>query len=93
MLPNLETKQFAGNQLELTECFSFFNNIINNTGTDDNAKMCNLRTSVKGKTKAAIAGVTYSGALYHTALDILFRNFGRLQSVDEGPNETYSHST
>ena len=43
--------------------------------------MSHLKTLVKGKAKAAIAGLGYSGALYHTAWDTLVRNFGRHQIV------------
>ena len=43
--------------------------------------MSHLKTLVKGKAKAAIAGLGYSGALYHTAWDTLVGNFGRPQTV------------
>ena len=42
--------------------------------------MNHLKTLVKGKAKAAIAGIGYSGALYYTAWDTLVRNFGRPQT-------------
>ena len=40
-----------------------------------------MKTLVKGKTKTAIAGLGYSGALYHTAWNTLVRNFGRPKTV------------
>ena len=48
---------------------------------DDIAKMKHLKTLVKGKAKAAIAGLGKSGALYHNAWDTLVRNCGRPQVV------------
>ena len=43
--------------------------------------MSHLKTPVKGKTKAAKAGLGYSRAIYHTAWDTLVRNFRRPQNV------------
>ena len=72
---------FAGDPLEWPEWSSLFNAVIHNAPIDDNAKMSHLKTLVKGKAKVAIAGLGYSGALYHTAWDTLVRNFGRPQTV------------
>ena len=76
-LPKLKMTEFAGDPLEWSERSSLFNAVIHNAPIDDNAKLSHLKTLVKGKAKAAIAGLGYSGALYHTAWDTLVRNFGR----------------
>ena len=80
-LPKLKMTEFAGDPLEWPEWSSLFNAVIHNAPIDGNAKMSYLKTLVKGKFKAAIAGLGYSGALYHTACDTLVRNFGRPQTV------------
>ena len=72
-LPKLKMTNFAGHPLEWPEWSSLFNAVIHNAPIDDNAKMSHLKTLVKGKAKAAIAGLGYSGALYHTAWDTLVR--------------------
>ena len=80
-LPKLKMTEFAGDPLEWPERSNLFNAVIHNAPIDDNAKLSHLKTLVKGKAKAAIAGLGYSGALYHTAWDTLVRNFGRPQTV------------
>ena len=80
-LPKLKMTEFAGDPLVWPEWSSLFNVVIHNAPIDDNAKMSYLKTLVKGKAKAAIAGLCYSGELYHTAWDTLVRNFGRPQTV------------
>ena len=78
---NLKMTEFAGDPLEWPDWSSLFNAVIHNALIDDNAKMSHLKTLVKGKAKAAIAGLGYSGALYHTTWAMLVRNFGRPQTV------------
>ena len=73
--------EFAGEPLEWTEWSRLFKAVIHNAPIDDNAKLSHLKTLLKGKAKAAIAGLGYSGALYHTAWDTLARDFGRPQAV------------
>ena len=73
--------EFAGDPLEWPEWSSLFNAFIHNAPFDENAKMSHLKTLVKGKANAAIAGLGYSGALYHTAWDTLVHNFDRPQTV------------
>ena len=80
-LSKLKMTQFAGDPLEWPEWSSLFNAVIHKAPIGDNAKMSHLKTLVKGKAKAAFAGLGYSGALYHTAWDTLVRNFGRPQTV------------
>ena len=80
-LPKLKMTEFAGDPLEWPEWSTLFNSVVHNAPIDDNAKMSHLKTFVKGKAKAAIVGLGYSGALYHTAWDTLVRNFGRPQTV------------
>ena len=73
--------EFAGDPLEWPEWSSLLNAVFHNAPINDNAKMSLLKTLVKGKAKTTIAGIDYSGALYHTAWDTLVRNFGRPQTV------------
>ena len=80
-LPKLNMTEFAGEPLEWTEWSRLFKAVIHNAPIDDNAKLSHLKTLLKGKVKAAIAGLGYSGALYHTAWDTLVRDFGRPQAV------------
>ena len=80
-LPKLKMTKFVGDPLEWPERSSLFNAVIHNAPIDDNAKMSHLKTLLKGKAKAATAGLGYSGALYHTAWYTLVRNFGRPQTV------------
>ena len=47
---------------------------------DDNAKMRHLKTLGKGKAKAAIAGLGYSGFIWSAAFKALVTNFGRPQT-------------
>ena len=61
-LPKLKWSEFAGDPLEWPEWSSLFTAVIHNAPIDDNAKMSHLKTLVKGKAKAAIAGLGYSGA-------------------------------
>ena len=82
-LSKLKMTEFAGDPLEWSspEWSSLFNAVIHNAPIDDNAKMSHLKTLVKGKAKAAIACLGYSGSLYQTAWDTLVRNFGRPHTV------------
>ena len=73
--------EFASDPLEWPEWSSLFNAVTHNAPIDDNAKMSHLKTLVEGKAKVAIAGLGYSGALYHTAWATLVRNFCRPQTV------------
>ena len=73
--------EFAGDPLEWPALSSLFNAVIHNAPIDDNAKMSHMKTLVKGKAKAANAGLGYSVALFHTAWDTLVRNFDRPQTV------------
>ena len=54
---------------------------FHNAPIDDNAKMGHLKTLVKGKAKAAIAGLGYSGSMYTAAWNALVTNFGRPQTI------------
>ena len=80
-LPKLKMTEFAGDPLDWPEWSSLFNAVIHNAPIDDKAKMSHLKTFVKGKTKGAMAGLGYSGALYHTAWDTLVGNLHRPQTV------------
>ena len=66
-IPNLRISEFHGNLLEWPEWSSLFTATIHNAPIDDNAKMGHLETLVKGKAKAAIAGLGYSGSMYTAA--------------------------
>ena len=80
-MPKLKMTEFAGVPLEWPELFSLFNGVFHNAPIDDNAKMSHLKTLVKGKADAAIAGLGYSRALHHTAWDTFVRNLVRSQTV------------
>ena len=80
-VPKLKMTEFAGDPLEWPEWSCLFNAVIHIAPIDDNAKMSHLKTFVKGKTKAAIAGLGYSGVLYHTAWATLVRIVGQPQTV------------
>ena len=73
--------EVAGDPVQWPEWSGLFIAVIHNATIDDNAKMSHLRSLVKGKAKAAIAGRCYSGASYHTAWDTVVRSFGRPQTV------------
>ena len=67
--------------MEWPEWSSLFAATIHNAPIDDNAKMSHLKTLVKGKAKAAIAGLGYSGVMYSEAWNYLVTNFGRPQTI------------
>ena len=79
-LLTLKMTEFAGDHLEWPEWYCLLNAVVHNAPIDDKA-MSHLKTLVKGKAKAATAGLGYSRTLYHTAWDTLVRNFGRPQTV------------
>ena len=80
-LPKLKLSDFHGDPLERPEWSSLFTATIHNAPIDDNAKMSHLKTLVKGKAKAAIAGLGYSGVMYSAAWKALVTNFGRPQTI------------
>ena len=80
-LPKLKFSEFHGDTLEWSEWSSLFTATIHNAPIDDNAKMSHLKTLVKGKAKAAIAGLGYSGVMYSAAWNALVTNFGRPQTI------------
>ena len=80
-LPKLKLSEFYGDPLEWPEWSSLFTATIHNAPIDDNAKMSHLKILVKGKAKAAIAGLGYSGVMYSAAWNVLVTNFGRPQTI------------
>ena len=80
-IPKLKISEFHGDPLEWPEWSSLFTETIHNAPIDDNAKMGHLKTLVKGKAKAAIAGLGYSGSMYTAAWNALVTNFGRPQTI------------
>ena len=80
-IPKLKISQFHGDPLEWPEWSSLFTATIHNAPIDDNAKMGRSKTLVKGKAKAAIAGLGYSGSMYTAAWSALVTNFGRPQTI------------
>ena len=80
-LPKLKVTEFHGDPLEWPEWSSLFTATIHNAPIDDNARMSHLKTLVKGKAKAAIAELGYSGAMYSAAWNTLVMNFGRPQTI------------
>ena len=79
--PKLKLSEFHGDPLEWPEWSSLFTATIHNAPIDDNAKMSHLKTLVKGKAKAAIAGLGYSGVMYSAAWNALVTNFGGPQTI------------
>ena len=67
--------------MEWPKWSSLFTATVHNAPIDDNAKIAHLKTLVKGKTKAAIVGVGYSGSMYTAAWNALMTNFGRPQTI------------
>ena len=80
-LSKLKLSDFHGDPLEWPEWSSLFTATIHNAPIDDNAKMSHLKTLVKGKAKAAIAFLGYSGVMYSAAWHALVTNFGRPQTI------------
>ena len=80
-IPQLKISEFNGEPLQWPEWSSLFTATIHNAPIDDNAKMGHLKTLVKGKAKAAIAGLGYSGSMYTAAWNALVTNFGRPQTI------------
>ena len=80
-LPKLKLSEFHGDPLEWPEWSSLFTATIHNAPIDDNAKMSHLKTLVKGRAKAAIAGLGYSGVMYSAAWNALVTNFGHPQTI------------
>ena len=66
-LPKLKMTEFACDPLEWPGWSSLYKAVILTAPSIDNAKMSHLKRLVKSKAKAAIAGLGYSGASYHTA--------------------------
>ena len=80
-IPKLKISEFNGDPLEWPEWSSLFTATFHNAPIDDNVKMGHLKTLVKGKAKAAIAGLGYSGSMYSAAWHALVTNFGRPQTI------------
>ena len=80
-LPKLKLSEFHGDPLEWPEWSSLFTATIHNAPIDDNAKMSHFKTLVKGKAKAAIAGLGYSRVMYSASWNALVTNFGRPQTI------------
>ena len=80
-IPQLKISEFHGDPLEWPERSSFFTATTHNAPIDNNAETGHLKTLVKGKAKAAIAGFGYSGSMYTAAWNALVTNFGRPQTI------------
>ena len=80
-IPKSKISKFNGDPLEWPEWSNLFTATIHNAPIDDNAKMGHLKTLVKGKAKAAIAGLGYSGSMYTAAWNALVTNFGSPQTI------------
>ena len=80
-IPKLKMSEFHGDSLERPEWSSLFTATIHNAPIDNNAKMGHLKTLVKGKAKAELADLGYSGSIYTTAWNALVTNFGRQQTI------------
>ena len=80
-LPKLKLSEFHGDPLGWPDWSSLFTATIHNAPIDDNAKMSHLKTLVKGKAKAAFAGLGYSGVMYSAAWNALVTSFGLPQTI------------
>ena len=89
-LSKLKLSEFHGDPLEWPRWSSLFTATIHNAPIDDNAKVSHLKPLVKGKAKAANAGLGYSGMLYSAEWNALVTNFGRPQTnVDAQMKQIY----
>ena len=77
-IPKLKLSEFP---LKWPEWSSLFTAFIHNAPIDDNSKMGHLKTLEKGKARASIAGLGYSGSMYTAAWNTLVTNFGRSQTM------------
>ena len=75
----LKLFEFHGDLLEGPEWSGLFTATIHNVPIDDNAKTSHWKTLVKGKAKAAIAGLRYSGVMFSAAWNALVVRFERPQ--------------
>ena len=80
-LPTLKLSEFHEHQLEWPEWSILFTATIHNAPIEDNAKMSHLKIFVKGKSKAAIAVLGYSGVMSSAAWNALVTNFRRPQTI------------
>ena len=80
-IPKLKISEPHGDPLEWPKWSNLFTATIHNAPIDDNAEKVHLETLVKGKSKAAIAGLGYSGSMYTAAWNALVTNFGRPQTT------------
>ena len=80
-IPKFKKSEIHGDALEWPEWSSLLIAPIHKAPIDDNAKMGHLKTLVKGKAKAATAGLGYSGSMYIAAWNALVTNFGRPQTI------------
>ena len=80
-LPKLKLSEFREDILEWPEWSSLFTATIHNAPIDDKAKMSHLKTLGKGKSKAAFAGLGYSGVMYRAARNALVTKFARPQTI------------
>ena len=80
-IPKLEISVLHGDPLEWPELSRLFTATLLNASIDENAKMGHMKTLVKGKAKAAIAGLGYSGSMYTAAWNALVTNVGRPQTI------------
>ena len=80
-IPYFKKSKFHGDYLEWPEWSSLFTATIHNAPIDDKAKMGHLKTLVKRKARAAIAGLGCSESMYTAAWNALVTNFEHPQMI------------
>ena len=69
----LKLNSFEGNPLEWPEWSNMFVATVHNRAIPSSEKISHLKTMLTGKTRAAIASMSYSGDLYDNAWALLER--------------------
>jgi hypothetical protein len=76
-LPKIVLAQFSGDPLEWPEWAGMFKATVDSSRLTDSEKMNYLKTLLTGKAKQAVAGMGYSGEMYHVAWSTLEKKFGQ----------------
>ena len=80
-LPKLELPTFSGDVTTWMPFWEQFQVVIDDTELPDVSKFSYLQSLLKGEAKAAIQGLSLTGANYKAACDILKQRFGRKECI------------
>ena len=80
-LPKLKLREFDGNPLDWPEWSGMFLATVDSSDITRDEKMSHLKALLIGKTKRALNGIGYSGAMYDEAWRILPRKFGQTHQI------------